>query len=182
MKDIRECAELYSTLLDKNYIFTLEGDISFKLFFKDSNFVHLLGLGKLTDVEQLQTQSQAAIFKDILTGDLSHNLICNSSKFSRIENRILHFQEITDMLNADKCKIIIDFNAGLVPYSELKNTEYILYRHIGNGYTHFTLGNKGKGIYPETFFYENSKRYIDGQQLLDVKDIEIRDIKKKKKN
>lgn len=182
MKDIRECAELYATLLDKDYLFTLERNIRFKLFFRDSNFAHLLGLEKLKDIEQLQTQSKARIYEDILSGDLSHRRICNSSKFNHIENRILHFQEITDMLDVEKCKIIIDFDPTLVPGTDLKNTEYILYRHIKNGYAHFTLGNKGNGIYPETFFYENSKRYINGQHLLDVQNIEIRNARKSKKN
>ncbi len=179
MKDIRECAELYSTLLYKDYIFTLEGDISFKLYFKDDNFAHLLGLGKLKDIEQLQTQAQGKIYKDILNGDISHSLICNSSKYSRIEDRIQHFEEITNMLDADKCKIIIDFDPTLVPNTELKNTEYVLYRHIKNGYAHFTIGSKGHKIYPETFFYENSKRYVNGQHLLDVYNIEVKEFRRK---
>lgn len=179
MKDIRECAELYSTLLYKDYIFTLEGDISFKLYFKYDNFAHLLGLGKLKDIEQLQTQAQGKIYKDILNGDISHSLICNSSKYSRIEDRIQHFEEITNMLDADKCKIIIDFDSKLVPNTELKNTEYILYRPIKNGYAHFTIGNKGHGVYPETFFYENTKRYVSGQHLLDVQNIEVKELRRK---
>lgn len=89
MKDIRDCAELYSTLLYKDYIFTLEGDICFKLFFKDRNFAHLLGLGKLFDVEQLQAQVPEKTYKDILVGNITQRMLFNSNFYNRIENRMV---------------------------------------------------------------------------------------------
>ncbi|MGN0468469.1 MAG: PBECR4 domain-containing protein [Acutalibacteraceae bacterium] len=178
MKDVQECAELYSTLLKKDYIFTLEGDIRFKLFFNEGNFIHLLGLHKLKDISELNTKSNSAakIYKNILSGKLSVDKIQNSGFYNMIEKRVENFQEIKNMLNADKCKIIVDFDSRLVSDTELKKTKYILYRHKGGGYVHFTMGFKGNGIYPETFFFENSKRYVNGQVLLDVKNIEVIDI------
>ncbi|MBQ7522452.1 MAG: hypothetical protein IJU14_06200 [Clostridia bacterium] len=50
MSSLWECVELYQTLLSKDYLFTLENNISFKLFFNPNNFVHLLGLEKLRDI------------------------------------------------------------------------------------------------------------------------------------
>ena len=36
-----------------------------------------------------------------------------------------------------------------------------------------TIGNKGKGEYPETLFFEVTKKYISGQELLDIIDIDV---------
>lgn len=184
MEDIKECAELYETLLNKDYIFTLEQGIQFKLFFKKSNFHHLLGLSKLTDVENLSLNRNTAedIYKKILKGDITSRMIENSSFYHKIKNRIVNFQNILDLLNIEKCKIIIDFDKSLLDKTNLVNTVYILYRHKNDGYVHLTLGDKGEGIYPETFFCENSKRYTSGQTLLDIVDIKILDRRKGKRS
>ena len=183
MKDIKECAEFYKSFLNKDYIFTLEGDIKFKIFFVKGNFHHLLGLGKLKDIEELNIEKNKAdkIYKDILSGDISIEKIENSVFYYKILNRVENFQNITDLLDIDKCKIIIDFDRNLLDDTNLINTKYILFKHKNDGYIHLTLGDKGKGIYPETFFYEGSKRYITEQVLLDIIDIEIVTHAKKKK-
>ncbi len=183
MKDIKECAKLYKTLLNKDYIFTLEQGIKFKLFFKMGNFHHLLGLGKLKDIENLNLKRNKAedIYKKILKGDIKPDLIEKSSFYQLIKDRIENFQGITDLLDANKCKILIDFDKELLESTNLTNTKYILYKHKNDGYLHLTLGDIGKGIYPETFFFENSKRYISEQTLLDIIDIEILDRKNIKK-
>ena len=183
MKDIKDCAEFYSSLLNKEFVFTLETDIKFKLVFSKKNFHHLLGLGKLTDIAELNLNNNYAdiIFGKILNGTISPEKISNSPNYFKIENRIKHFEQIVDMLDSGKCKIIVDFNKDIVPDgTNLKFTKYILYIHKNDDYLLFTLGDKGKGIYPETFFYENSKRYLTNQIFLDVIDIEV--IEKKKKN
>lgn len=53
MKDIKECANLYKQLLNKSYTFKLENDIEFTIHFNSSNFFHLIGLHKLTDLERM---------------------------------------------------------------------------------------------------------------------------------
>ena len=55
--------------------------------------------------------------------------------------------------------------------------EFMFFAHENTGYTHFTVAQKGNLFDPETFIYENSKRYISEQTLLDVKDIIIKPIK-----
>lgn len=170
MKDIQECAKFYGELLNKDYIFTLENSIKFKLIFAPSNFFHLLGLEKLKDVSMKQPAKM--VYFDILSGRISPEIISNSSFYRVIEQRIKQFEELGNMLNSDKSKIIVDFNKNIVPFTELKNTKYILYRHKNEGYAHFTMGSKGKGVYPETFFFEESKRYVTGQILLDIVKIE----------
>ncbi len=182
MKDIQECAKYYKTLMRKDYVFTLENDIKFKIFFKSSNFYHLIGLHKLVDIKQLTDAnvSPDKIFKDILSGRISVETIEKSVFYDRIRDRVKYFEKITDMLDKYKSKIIIDFDPELVEGTELKNTEYILFRHLSSGYANLTIGEKNGFTYPETFFAEDSKRYISEQNLLDILDIEIIEGRKKK--
>lgn len=182
MKDIKECAEFYKTLMRKDYVFTLENGIKFKIFFKSGNFYHLIGLHKLVDIKQLTdaNTSPDKIFKDILSGRISVEAIEKSAFYNRISDRVKYFEKITDMLDKHKSKIIIDFDPALVEGTELKNTEYILYRHLNSGYANLTIGEKNGSTYPETFFAEDSKRYISEQNLLDILDIEIIEGHKKK--
>lgn len=175
VKDIRECAEFYKSLMRKDYLFTLENGINFKIFFKASGFYHLIGLHKLTDIRQLTDNSVSPdkLYKDILNGRKSSAIIEKSAFYSRISDRIKHFERIADMLDKEKSKIIIDFDPELIEGTELKNTKYILYRHLKSGYANLTLGEKDSFVYPETFFFEDSKRYISEQILLDILNIEI---------
>lgn len=178
MKDIQECAKYYKTLMRKDYIFTLENGVVFKIFFKPSNFYHLIGLHKLKDVKQLTEHHNSLdnIYKDILSGRISVQTIENSVFYSQIKDRVEYFEKITDMLDKHKSKIIIDFDPKLIEGTELKNTEYILYRHLNSGYANLTIGKRNGNTYPETFFAEDSKRYISEQTLLDIVNIEVIDV------
>lgn len=139
-----------------------------------------MGLHKLSDLRRLKSENPAKVFKDILSGNISVETIESSSFYYKIADRIEHFEKIADMLDKEKSKIIIDFNRELINGTELINTKYILYRDISlynddlSGYANLTIGERQNKIYPETFFYEKSKRYISEQILLDILDIEIK--------
>ena len=186
MKNIQECAKFYSILTGKDYIFTLENDIKFKIYFLPGAFYHLIGLHKLSDLNSLKSNNPTTVYKDILNGNISVETIENSSFYYKIADRIAHFEKIADMLDKEKSKIIIDFNRELINGTELINTKYILYRDISlysndlSGYANLTIGERQNKIYPETFFYERSKRYISEQILLDVIDIEIKKTSRKR--
>ncbi len=110
MNDVRKCVQFYSGLMNKSYIFTLEGDITFKLLFRERNFVHLLGLHKLKDIEELNKNKNAEkIYKDILSGELSHDTICKSKFYHLIAERITYFKEIEicSMLTNAKSLLIL---------------------------------------------------------------------------
>lgn len=173
LDNIQDCAKLYETLLRKTFYFTLENNINFKLFFKSKNFAHLVGLHKLKDLKFLKQYSAEFLFNKILTGEIGANEIKNSVFYNRIEDRISYFERIFDMLDVNKSKIIVDYDKSIVSNSKLHNTKYILYREIKSSYLLLTIGDRGKGEYPETLLFEISKKYLTGQQLLDVIDIRI---------
>lgn len=108
LENIQECAKLYKTLLNKTFYFTLENNIKFKLFFKAENFVHIIGLHKLTDLKLTEQYSAKILFKKILNGDVPDKLIKSSVYYNTIQNRIFYFENIIDMLNKKNSKIIIN--------------------------------------------------------------------------
>lgn len=180
MDNLRECAIYYDSLIGNEYTLVLENDIKLVFKFEKSNFFHLLGLHKLTDVNEFyignRIKSKNVIYKEILSGVIPDSILCDKKGYDNIAERINNFQYIKDLLTYDKSnKVIIDFDKRLINRFEslLEGTKYILYKNIGNLYVHLTLGQKSN-IYPETFFAHNGKDYISEQTLLDIIDIQVK--------
>lgn len=174
MNTISECAKLYETLLKKEYIFTIENNIRISIYFSTSNFYHILGLEKLSDITQLKGKKPNQIYKQILNGRITDNLVSNSKYYNLIESRVKNFEKLLDLLNFYKSnKIIIDFDLKKLDFkTKLTFTKYILYKRSNTDYIHLTIGLKDK-LYPETFIVENGSTYVSGQTMLDILDIEI---------
>lgn len=181
METIKECAVLYKELLGKKYIFTLEGDYKFTIEFTPSNFYHLLGLEKLTDIDQIINAKPGKVFKSILSGDISERLINNSKHYALIKDRITYFDNLPDLLHFSKSnKIIVDFDINKLSFSsKLSNTKFILYKRTSDRICHLTIGQR-QTLYPETYIIECSGQYLSEQTLLDIENIEIVERKSKK--
>lgn len=169
MDNILECAKLYEKLLGKDYAFVIENDIKIIIHFSAENFYHLLGLEKLTDVEQLKNKQPARVYKQILSETIKSSTIQKSNLYHLIENRIKYFEHIKDFLSYDSSnKIIVDFDVKKLSFkTKLHNTKFILYKHIDATYLHLTIGYK-RVLYPETFIVEYGSQYISGQKMLDI--------------
>ena len=181
MNTIKECAVLYNELLGKKYIFTLEGNLKIAFEFTPSNFYHLLGLEKLTDIDQIKKAKPGKVFKGILSGSISEQIIKNSKHYSLIQNRIEYFDNLPDLIRYNESnKIIIDFDINKLSFkSKLSNTKYILYKRTNNRICHLTIGQR-KVLYPETYIIENSGLYLSEQTMLDIISIDIIERKTKK--
>lgn len=167
----QQCAFVYESLLENIYCLTLENGQTLDIRFKKEYFKHLLGLHKLTDIRQLSNMSARLVYKEILSGASLLESIRKSAKYSLILDRIDYFCFLPTLMHG---KIIVNFDTRVVDgETHLHNTDLILYRKIGNGYVHLTIGENLDGYYPETFFYEPTKKYITGQTLLDVVKTEI---------
>ena len=177
-KDVFECAQFYSTLLNKKYTITLENDFKFSFYFTPNNFYHLIGLEKLGNISAFKGKSSGLIFKKILQKEISPQIIKNHKKYGMIANRIKYFERIGDLLDKEQSKVIINFDCNLVPTTKLFNTVFIFFAHEESGYTHLTIGKDGIKYYPETFIYENSQRYVNKQDLLDITNIKIENVRK----
>ena len=179
-KDIFECAKFYNTLLHRRYTITLENDFEFSFYFTSDNFFHLIGLEKLNGISCFKGKSKRAIFEQILKRKIPLKTIEEHKNYFRIINRVKYFERINKLLDRQHSKIIIDFDYDLVSDTKLLKTVFIFYAHEKSGYTHLTIGKNNTKYYPETFIYEDSKRYISGQELLNIVDIKIENMGKNK--
>lgn len=178
-KNIFECAQFYNKLLHKKYTIILENNFEFSFYFTPDNFFHLIGLGKLNDASYFKGKSKDLIFKKILKKEIPLESIEKHKNYCKIINRVKYFERIDKLLDKQRSKIIIDFDCDLVSDTKLLKTVFMFYAHEKNGYTHLTIGKDNTKYYPETFIYEDSKRYISGQELLNIGDIKIENMSKK---
>ena len=168
---VQECAYIYEALLENIYRLTLENGTVLEIRFKKEYFKNLVGLHKLTDIRHLPGMDPKRAFKEILSGSPLVPTIQKSARYFLIENRVNYFYFLPSLLHG---KIVVDFDTRLVDGETLlQNTDIILYRKIGSGYVHLTIGENLECHYPETFFFEPTKKYISGQNLLDIIKTEI---------
>ena len=176
--NIQDCAKLYSTFLKKRYYVKLANGLTLEFEFSPTYFKHLLGLHKLKDISRLDGKSNNKIFEDILSGNIKQSTLRISNFYNKIADRIEHFEQIISMLDISKSnKLIINFDKNLVSNCKLNNTKFILYNRESVGYSMLTIAKDSKKYYPETFIYENGKRYINKQTLVDIVDICVKKIK-----
>lgn len=182
MDKLLKAATEYEKLLHKDFLYVLEGDISITLNFQPQHFHHLMGLQKLTDIDQVQKITHGTrprtfardIYKDIRTGVTTLDNISKSKYFSEVENRLEYFNQINSIVEYEK--IIIDFNTELLGFrSTLRQAEYVLHKQSHTGlYLNLFLGQdraKKDKKYPLTFIPSRTDQYTYGQKTLRILDI-----------
>lgn len=144
--------------------------------FHEENFLHLLGLHKIVDIQIIQFWLDRSnksvklpdVIKGIKNGTLTDSMIKGSYFYPKIQDRYDNFtyDNLTSLHYTDA---IIDFNASVIK-SKIKS-DYILYEEKKSGeYNHMGLAkdaSSGKR-YVETFFHEASDKYIAGQRSVKV--------------
>lgn len=174
---IKDCFNIYNTLLNKKYVLHIEGNMQLEITFSKHNLKHLLGLQKLKDINIVTENKAPVVYNLIKKNIVNDKLICGSQYYSKIEERILYFYLIPTILQS---KIIVDFDPSKIPdsyKSKLQETDYILYHRIDSTTNaHLTLSEKDEQkhkCYPETFFVEHSQMYLTGQDFKDILNVEI---------
>lgn len=169
---VQQCAQIYAAIMDNTYRLTLENNMIIDIRFKKEQFKHLIGIHKLTDIRGLPEKDAKLLFKEIYSGVPSLlRSIQKSVNYDKIVNRVNSFYFLPTLLHG---KIIIDFDPRLVDgETKLRNTEFILYNSLNDGYAHLTIGEGIDSYYPETFFFEPTKKYISRQKLVDIIKTEI---------
>ena len=181
MDTLKKSAEIYSDYIDYDYTFELDCDIDVTVAFRASNFYHLIGLHYLTDIAQLDrtrvNNSNTSIYKKILNGRISQDLIAKSDFYHMISERISQFSNLGDIISS---KFIVDFDYTKLPKTDLLS-KYLLYKQYENGYAILGLRYDWKNnIYvPETFIFEHTDYYIKDQVSYNVVDVKINHYRKK---
>ena len=165
MDKLQQRAFLFKRLLDYEYKIILgrKGKkTEFVITFEKSDFPHIIGLHKLTDVLNGNISTEK-LFDQCLKGKVSYDLISQSEFFPKLGNRFEYFDKLETMLDSNdiifKCnnknmaafsKIIADF--------ELKNIyeELIFYLFIEKR-------NYSDKQYCKSFIQENKIYYTYGQ-------------------
>ena len=158
-----------NALSRKNFTVAIEDGREVHFHFKPENFFHLLGLHKLTDLPHIyRAKNKAGIISQLKKDERLFSQIRHSTHYQEIRERVESFYKVREMLLTDKCEIIIDFDRSKAPETKIKSC-FLLYK-TADRLTYQLLGIAAteKGLYyPETYFVERTRYYVNGQTLLD---------------
>ncbi len=145
--------------------------------YKEENFIHLLGLHKLTDIQIIQLFNDKTnkkvqtkyIISRIKKNNFTESMVKSSVFYNDIAARYESFSydNLTTLTYTDA---VINFNPTLIN-SKLKS-EYLLFEEkLNNEYNHLGIATDAKtnSRYIETFFHQPTDMYIKGQHVVKVK-------------
>ena len=144
--------------------------------YKEENFIHLLGLHKLTDIQLIQLFNDKSnkkvqtkyIISRIKKGNFTDAMVKASVFYPDIESRYESFsyENLTTLTYTDA---VINFNPALIK-SKIKS-DYLLFERTNGEYNHLGIAEDGitKNRYIETFFHQTTDMYINGQTVVKVK-------------
>lgn len=114
MDKLRERAAAFRRLMDYEYKIKLgrKGKLTeIILNFEPSDFFHLIGLHKLTDIINGRLPTEK-IFYDCLRGNITYKQIAQSIFFDELGNRFEYFHKLEEMLDSNK--IIFKCNTSVL--------------------------------------------------------------------
>lgn len=145
--------------------------------YKEENFIHLLGLHKLTDIQLIQLFNDKNnkvvqtkyIINRIKKGRFNDNMVKSSVFYKNIKTRYKNFSydNLTTLTYTDA---VVNFNPTLIN-SKIKSNYLLFEQKASNGYNHLGIAedHNTKNRYIETFFHQTTDMYIKGQSIVKVK-------------
>lgn len=116
MDRLQEIALKYQDIINKKYYFEIarkQKKLTFILSFEKSDFFHMAGLHKVTDVAILHGEpNKQKVFDNIVEGNISYDLLKNSRFFKSISGRLNMVEDIEN---------ILDNNQIIFKYIESRN-------------------------------------------------------------
>ena len=166
MDKLAGCAFTFEKLLDVQYrmIVGRKGKaVELLVGFSMLDFHHLMGLGKLKDL-RLATMNRETVFKEILSGKISYEVITKSRYIHLIENRFQPLMHIEQLF--DDNRLVFRYNPKLNQFS-LIETDYLLTSpYEENDVYIFLAKNKNSDRYfCRSFFPKDQKDYTKGQAV-----------------
>lgn len=149
--------------------------------YKEENFIHLLGLHKLLDIQIIQLFNDKTnrkvntpyIISRIKKNKFTDSMVKSSVFYHDIKSRYENFSYET-LSTLTYTDAIIDFNPTLIQ-SKIKSKFLLFEEKPKNEYFHLgvaeDLGTKNK--YIETFFHEKTDMYLRGQKIVKVKEFSL---------
>ena len=172
-----------STLYGWVFEYILEDGTQIEMHLERKCIPHLLGLHKLVDVPILGRFADkndkvvnakyilSKIKKEILVTD---SVVRSSVHFPKIKER---YESIGKEVLLSLCftEAVIDFNPALI--NSMLQAQFLLFEDTGNGYRHLSIVKEGSTYFPESYFFEQSDKYVRGQTTIKVKRVRFLDSK-----
>ncbi|WP_317856075.1 PBECR4 domain-containing protein [Chakrabartyella piscis] len=164
MDKILECASNYKKLTNVRYNMVIgrKGKaVKIVLDFDESNFHHLLGLHKLTDLVGIASGNRKKIFNQILGKSITAAQIQKSDFFDKLESRIDPLCNLEKLLDTNE--IVFRYNEKLHTFSVIK-ADFLLSTPLNNRDTYIFLSNeKDDNYFCRSLFYETNIDYTSRQ-------------------
>ena len=177
MDDLLKKYTDYIRLKDCKAEYLLSNGTTIGVTYKEENFVHLLGLHKLVDIQLIQLFNNKNnkkvqtkyIISRIKKGNFNDAMIKASVFYPDIAERYESFsyENLTTLTYTDA---VINFNPNRI-HSKIKS-DYLLFEEKANKeYNHLgiALDTVTGKRYIETFFHHSTDMYIAGQTVVKVK-------------
>lgn len=177
MNDLLQKYNDYIRLKNCRAEYLLFNGMKIDFTYKEENFIHLLGLHKLSDIQLIQLfndkQNKKVQTKYIISrikkGNFTDTMVKASVFYNDIASRYESFSydNLTTLTYTDA---VIDFNPALIN-SKIKSNYLLFEAKTKNEYNHLGIATdlKTNSRYIETFFHQTTDMYITGQTVIKVK-------------
>lgn len=177
MNDLLQKYNDYTRLKNCKAEYLLSNGMIIDFTYKEENFIHLLGLHKLTDIQLIQLFNDKSnkkiqtkyIISRIKKNKFTDVMVKSSVFYPNIALRYENFSydSLTTLTYTDA---VINFNPALIK-SKIKSDYLLFEQKINNEYNHLGIAedNNTKKRYIETFFHQSTDMYIRGQTIVKVK-------------
>lgn len=169
-------ADFYiNTICCNKYIYTLENNKKISLEFDKTNLCHLLAIHKYNNDFKLKHDYEGlGGFNNIKNKILTMSkLIKNQSVFGQCKNRIIYFPLLPKLL---KDPSFIYFDKNIVSGKCIIRSSIVLHKKYDQFkyriHLFADMENEDK-YYPVTFIIHKNTKYIDNQELVNIKNVEI---------
>jgi hypothetical protein len=167
----------YARLKNCKVEYQLADGTVFSFTYKEENFIHLLGLHKLTDIRLIQLFNDKNnkkvrtkhLIRRIKKEDITDSMVKASAFYKDITDRYENFS-YENLATLTYTSAIINFNPSLVN-SKIKS-DYLLFEEKPSdeyNYLGIAVDKKTQNRYIETFFHQTTDAYIRGQKIVKVK-------------
>lgn len=177
MDDLLQKYNDYIRLKNCRVEYLLTNGMVIDFTYREENFIHLLGLHKLTDIRLIQLFNDKSnkkvqtkyIISRIKKNKFTDAMVRASVFFPDIKSRYENFSynNLTTLTYTDA---VINFNPTLIK-SKIQSDYLLFEKNANNEYNHLGIAQDSntKNRYIETFFHQTTDMYISGQIIVPVK-------------
>lgn len=177
MDDLLKKYNDYVRLKNCRVEYLLSNETVIDFTYKEENFIHMLGLHKLTDIQLIQLFNDKGnkkvqtryIISRIKKNKFTDAMVKASVFYTDIKSRYENFSYDT-LTNLTYTDAIINFNPMLIR-SKIKSDFLLFEKDANNEFNHLGIAEdyNTNSRYIETFFHQATDMYIRGQHLVKVK-------------